>query len=99
MPYGGEVGNNIQYEFKIYQNYPNPFNPITNIRFSIPENNLVELKVFNVFGQEILNLVNEYKNAGDYIVSFDASNFPSGIYYYGINYKNVSIVKKMLLIK
>jgi len=81
------------------QNYPNPFNPVTNIKYSIPENSFVELKIYNILGQEIKTLVNEFKNAGNYMVVFNGSDLPSGIYFYKINYKNASIVKRMLLIK
>ena len=99
MPNGEEINNHTPLKYELYQNYPNPFNPVTNIRFTIPENSFVELKIYNILGQEIKSLINEYKNAGAYIIAFDASNLPSGIYYYKINYKDVNVVKKMLLIK
>ncbi|MFZ4591846.1 MAG: T9SS type A sorting domain-containing protein [Ignavibacteria bacterium] len=99
MPNGQGLINNPSLKYELYQNYPNPFNPVTNIRFTIPENSFVELKIYNILGQEIKSLINEYKNAGAYIIAFDASNLPSGIYYYKINYKDVNVVKKMLLIK
>ncbi|MGV8017155.1 MAG: T9SS type A sorting domain-containing protein [Ignavibacteria bacterium] len=99
MPQYGNPGNHKHYDYNLYQNFPNPFNPITNIKYSIPDKSFVELKVFNVLGQEIKSLVSEFKNAGEYVVSFDASNLPSGIYFYKINYNKSCIIKKMLLIK
>ena len=99
MPEGGELINYTHLTYNLCQNFPNPFNPVTNIRYSIPENSFVELKIYNVLGQEIKTLVNEFKNAGNYMVVFNGSDLPSGIYFYKINYKNVNIVKRMLLIK
>ncbi|RKY94024.1 MAG: hypothetical protein DRQ13_08740 [Ignavibacteriae bacterium] len=74
-------------EFVLYQNYPNPFNPSTVIKYEIPgqtrnDNILVVLKVYDVLGNEVATLVNEEKPAGEYEVEFDATNFPSGIYFY-----------------
>ncbi|MCF6268565.1 MAG: lamin tail domain-containing protein [Melioribacteraceae bacterium] len=86
-------------EYKLRQNYPNPFNPSTVINFSIPKSGLVTLKVFNVLGQEIAELVNDVKSAGNYEVSFDASHLTTGMYIYKIQSGNYSATKKMLLIK
>ncbi len=99
MPQFGNLEINNHYDYNLYQNFPNPFNPITTIRYSIPENSFVELKIFNILGQEIKTLVNEFKNAGNYVISFDASSLSSGIYFYRINNNNHTILKKMLLIK
>ncbi len=89
----------IAQSFDLAQNYPNPFNPSTSIRFSIPEEGFVTLKVFNIIGQEVATLVNEVKTTGNYEVSFDASQLTSGIYFYTINTGNYSQTKKMMLIK
>jgi len=99
MPYGNDPNNDVNYRYNLYQNYPNPFNPITNIKYSLPKSGIVTLKVYNAIGQVVKVLVNELKEAGEYIVSFDSSNLPSGIYYYKIDFNNTSITKKMLLIK
>jgi hypothetical protein len=64
------------------QNYPNPFNPITTIRFAVAGSGFVTLKVFDMLGQEVATLVNELKMPGSYIVQWDASTMPSGIYFY-----------------
>ncbi len=89
-----------EYDFNLAQNYPNPFNPATKIKFSIPEACHVTLRVFNSLGQEIKMLLNSTLEAGDYEEQFNASNLPSGVYFYqleaGEKYQNQ---KKMLLLK
>jgi len=86
-------------EFKLEQNYPNPFNPSTVIRYEIIDARFVSLKVYNSIGQEIATLVNQKQNAGKHNVEFNASNLPSGIYFYSINAGEYSSVKKMMLLK
>jgi len=85
--------------YKLDQNYPNPFNPSTVINFTIPKAGNVTLKVYNTLGQEVATLVNEYKNASNYQVTFNANNLSSGIYFYTINAGDFSLTKKMMLIK
>lgn len=87
--------------FKLSQNYPNPFNPTTQIAFTIPSGarNHVTLKVYDILGNEVATLANEYKPAGSYEVSFDAHNLSSGLYIYTLNAGNFSSTKKMMLIK
>ena len=81
------------------QNYPNPFNPSTTIKYSIPKNSLVTLKVYDVLGREVKTLVNEYKTAGDYNADFNASHLASGIYFYRITAGKYTAVRKMQLLK
>ena len=69
-------------EFILYQNYPNPFNPGTIIRYELPINSLVSIKIFDILGREVKTLVNEFKSAGRYEVEFDGSNYASGVYFY-----------------
>lgn len=90
--YISEIKNSIS-------NHPNPFNPVTNIRYSIKESGLVNIKVFDLLGQQIAELINDEMEAGSYSISFDASNLPSGIYLYTINSKNFMQTRKMLLMK
>ncbi|MEJ2103517.1 MAG: aryl-sulfate sulfotransferase [Ignavibacteriaceae bacterium] len=90
---------NIVKEFELSQNFPNPFNPTTTIRYSIPESGIVTLKIYNLLGEELTTLVNDYKNAGSYQVRFDAKNLSSGIYYYQIESGNFIQVRKMVLVR
>ncbi|MCF8242326.1 MAG: lamin tail domain-containing protein [Melioribacteraceae bacterium] len=85
--------------YKLEQNYPNPFNPTTTIRYAIPFDGLVELKVFNVLGQEVLTLVNQNQKPGFYDVQFNASKLASGVYIYSIKVNDFVSVKKMMLLK
>lgn len=89
----------ITSDYYLSQNYPNPFNPITNINYSIPVRNKVELNVYNALGQSIAVLVDETKEAGSYKVSFDASALPSGVYFYRISAGEFSKTNKLVLIK
>jgi hypothetical protein len=91
------VTSPIQYALE--QNYPNPFNPNTIIKYSIPEDGLVKLKVYNLLGEEIITLVNSAQKAGRYEVVFDASKFASGVYYYRLETEKYTSIKKMILIK
>jgi hypothetical protein len=91
--------NETPSSFELKQNYPNPFNPTTNIKFSMPENSFVTLKVFNVLGKEIKTLVEGNQQKGTYNISFDASNLPSGIYFYTLKTNNFVETKKMMLVK
>lgn len=84
---------------ELLSNNPNPFNPTTTIHYRVPENSLVTIKVYDVLGKEVAELVNEEKPSGSYSVSFNASNLSSGIYFYTINAGKYSAVKKMLLLK
>jgi hypothetical protein len=86
-------------EYNMDQNYPNPFNPSTKILYSIKEEGLVTLKVYNILGKEIAILVNENKPEGNYEAEFNASQLPSGMYIYKIQAGSFSDVKKMLLTK
>jgi hypothetical protein len=86
-------------EFMLGQNYPNPFNPSTSIRYFVPEQSFVSIKVYNVMGKEIVTLVNDVKSTGSYELVFDASLLPSGTYFYTLNAGEYSATKKMILVK
>ena len=94
-----EISNEVPSVYSLKQNYPNPFNPTTNIQFAIPKAGFVTMKVYNLLGQEVSTLVDEYKNAGTYKVDFNASNLSSGVYFYKIDAGNYTNVKKMILMK
>ncbi len=85
--------------FELSQNYPNPFNPTTNIRYTIPQQTTVRLRVFNLLGQQLVELVNEVKPAGTHVVGFDASRLSTGVYFYRIEAGSFTDVKKMVLLK
>lgn len=86
-------------KFALNQNYPNPFNPTTNLRFSIAEDQLVRLELFDILGRKVGMLVNEKKSAGNYSVKWDAAGLPSGTYIYRLTAGNFTAVKKMILMK
>jgi outer membrane protein assembly factor BamB len=99
--------NQIVSSYKLFQNYPNPFNPTTNIKYSISENGKwkmengnVVLKVFDILGREVKELVNEKQNTGNYEIKFDGTNLSSGIYFYSLFINGVKIdTKKLMLLK
>ena len=85
--------------FALAQNYPNPFNPTTQIEFSVPVAGPVKLEVFNVLGQSVATLFNGMASAGIHHVDFDASSYPSGIYFYRFVHDGGSETRKMVLLK
>ncbi|NUM61234.1 MAG: T9SS type A sorting domain-containing protein [Ignavibacteriaceae bacterium] len=92
--------------FILYQNYPNPFNPSTTIRYSIPVSRnsskgetFVTLKVYDVLGNEITTLINEEKSAGNYEIQFDATDIPSGVYFYTLRTEEFTQTRKLVLLK
>ena len=96
---GVNDNSSIVNRFKLEQNYPNPFNPNTTIKYSIPERSDVTLKVYDMLGEEVASLVNESKDKGSYEINFDASKLSSGMYVYRLNAGDLTISKKMMLIK
>lgn len=101
QPNGIASNNNSPNEFMLWQNYPNPFNPKTVIRYSVPgtRDGFTTLKIYDVIGSEIETLVNEELKPGEYEVSFDGANFPSGVYFYRLNSDGYSETKKMVLVR
>ena len=104
-----EIEMTVRNSFVLEQNYPNPFNPSTKIVYSIPSNQFVSLKVFDVLGKEVATIVNELLQAGKYEVEFsanggsasggNASSLPSGIYFYEVRSGNLIQTKKMVLLR
>jgi len=91
--------NVLPLTYCLQQNYPNPFNPSTTIKFSIPEQAYVTLKIFNSIGQEVATLLNGEKTAGNHSVDFNASKLSSGVYFYRIDSPSFTSTRKMILIK
>lgn len=85
--------------FDISQNYPNPFNPVTNIKYNLPKDIFVTIKIYDITGREIKTLINEFKTSGSHIVTFNGTEFASGMYFYRIQAGEFTQVKKMVLIK
>jgi hypothetical protein len=97
-----EINNfpgNQPVKYSLSQNFPNPFNPVTKINYSIPKSGFVLLKVFDILGREIANLVSENKTSGYYSIDFNASDLTSGVYFYKLTSGTYSEVKKMTVIK
>jgi len=95
-----EINTEIPKIFSLQQNYPNPFNPSTTFEFTIPEDGLTTLKIYDFLGQEIQTLVNEELKSGQiHRVNFDGSRLASGIYFYKLESKNHSAIKKFILMK
>ncbi len=110
---GVEENTTAPIKFTLYQNYPNPFNPTTTIKYSIPSVIArseatkqshdfaanVQLNVYNILGEEVATLVNKKQAPGEYSVQFDASNLPSGVYFYTLRVGDFVATKKMILLK
>lgn len=94
-----DINETVPTSFSLFQNYPNPFNPATKIEFSITKNEKTTLKVYDVLGREVAELLNEELNPGKYKVSFNAEELSSGIYFYKLRSGNNVQVKKMMLLK
>ena len=94
-----EIEVNTANNFSLKQNYPNPFNPTTSIKYTVPSNEYVTLKVYDILGNEVATLVNEQQESGRYTVNFDGDKLSSGLYIYKIQAGKFSQVRKMLLLK
>ncbi len=92
------ISETIPKDFILHQNYPNPFNPVTNIKFEIPKDVNVSIKIYDILGREVFS-INEYKKAGSYEVKFDGSNLASGMYFYAFEVNGYKDTKKMVLLK
>jgi len=86
-------------QYRLDQNFPNPFNPSTKITYSIPERSNVSIKVFDLLGSEVIELVNGEVETGQYDLTFNTNNLPSGIYFYKLQAGSFVETKKMILLK
>ncbi|HMQ68153.1 MAG TPA: T9SS type A sorting domain-containing protein [Ignavibacteria bacterium] len=93
------ISHNQPEGFELFQNYPNPFNPNTIISYSLRNSANVKLKIFDVLGNEVSELVDQKQNSGSYKITFDGAGLSSGIYYYTLNVDNILLTKNMLLLK
>jgi hypothetical protein len=94
-----QISQVIPDRIKMHNNYPNPFNPTTIIRYDLSKNDFVKLVVFDILGREVASLVNEKQSAGVYEVNWDASVYPSGVYFYRLVTDGFTDTKKMILLK
>ena len=99
VTFANHITQNTTDQFKLFQNFPNPFNPSTNIKFQIKDSRFVSLIIFDILGKEIETLVNKKLSPGSYNVDWNASQYPSGVYFYKITTDGFSNTKRMLLIK
>ena len=98
------ISSNIPESFELKQNYPNPFNPVTTIRFSIPpgangRNEITTLKIYDILGKEISVPVNELLAPGEYEITWNAGDFPSGVYFCRLSSGNLNITRKLIFLK
>jgi hypothetical protein len=94
-----QLSGQTVHEFRLEQNYPNPFNPVTKILFNLPKDQTVKLDVYNALGQIVDYLIDDNLKAGLHHVDFDATNLPSGVYFYRLQANDWTDVKKMILLK
>ena len=94
-----QYSNGTPKEFKLYNNYPNPFNPATIIKFDVPKKSFIKIKIYDITGKEISNLVNMEMEPGGYEISWNGTNYASGVYFYKIETGDYIKVMKMMLIK
>ena len=86
-------------QYFLAQNYPNPFNPSTKIKFGLKDASVVSLKVYDILGNEVATLINEFRDAGDYEVNFNSVHLSSGIYFYKLTANGFAETRKMILEK
>jgi len=89
----------IPSRFNLYQNYPNPFNPTTNIKFDLPKDVNVSIRIYDILGREVILIADGFYKAGTYSINFDGSNLSTGTYFYRIQAGDYVDAKKMLMIK
>ena len=93
------ISTEVPAEYRLEQNYPNPFNPSTKINFAVSKPGFVSLKVYDIIGKEVANLISDDLHSGVYSYEFNASNLSSGMYFYSLKSGSFTETKKMLLIK
>ncbi len=99
MTYSAKPPLNPVTSYKLYQNYPNPFNARTSIRYEYPQDGIVTIEVYDILGQKVKTLLNEYRIADRYEVEFDANGLSSGLYFYTVRVNDFTLTKKMLLLR
>jgi hypothetical protein len=93
------INSNVPKNFALYQNYPNPFNPVTIIKFAVMNRTFVTMMLYNILGQDVMTLVNENMEPGEYELTLNASALPSGVYFYRLIAGGYIGTRKMILVK
>ncbi|MBZ0201476.1 MAG: T9SS type A sorting domain-containing protein [Ignavibacteria bacterium] len=93
------TSNTVPEKFSLSQNYPNPFNPVTKINFTLPNDSKVSIKIYDILGRTVRVLIDEFREKGTHIVTFDGTGLASGVYFYSIEAGHFKDTKKMVLIK
>ena len=99
IPTGVSESENKIYSYRLYQNFPNPFNPVTTIKYSLPANSFVLIKLYDILGREIKTLVAANEASGNYEIKFNGSDLSSGIYFYTMSVNNFVETRKMIILK
>jgi hypothetical protein len=99
MTYSPPPATNPVDNYVLYQNYPNPFNPTTTIRYELPQDGIVTINIYNILGQKVKTLLNEFKRADRYEVTFNGTGLASGVYFFTLRVNDFIQTKKMVLIK
>ena len=99
MTYSPPPATNPVDNYVLYQNYPNPFNPTTTIRYELPQDGIVTINIYNILGQRVKTILNEFKRADRYEITFNGAGLASGVYFYTLKVNNFIKTKKMILIK
>ncbi|MGB5529876.1 MAG: T9SS type A sorting domain-containing protein, partial [Ignavibacteriaceae bacterium] len=99
MTYSPPAPTNPVTNYVLYQNYPNPFNPTTTIRYELPQDGQVTIEIFDILGQKVKTILNEFKRADRYEVTFRSAGLASGVYIYQLRVNDFITSKKMVLLK
>ncbi|MCW8812451.1 MAG: T9SS type A sorting domain-containing protein [Chlorobium sp.] len=99
MTYSAAPATNPVRSYILYQNYPNPFNPITTIRYELPQDGVVTIDIYDILGQKVKTILNEFKKADRYEVTFNSTGLASGVYIYQMRVNDFITCKKMVLVK
>lgn len=99
MTYNPPEPTNPVDNYILYHNYPNPFNPTTTIRYELPQDGVVTIKIYDILGQEVRTILNEFKQADRYEVNFNAVGLASGVYIYRMKINDFAESKKMIMLR
>jgi len=99
MTYQAPLPSNPVTDYILYNNYPNPFNPTTTLRYELPQDGVVTIKIYDILGQEVRTILNKFKQADRYEVNFNAVGLASGVYIYRMKINDFAESKKMIFLR